>query len=141
MIRNALRLMLVCVVGACTTAPSGTHDPTQGETADEIASPSTEAVPPTPDVFAVPLSGDPDAIHNRTTPSGCMAATTCPDPKSCKSWSVSFECAETCQASLCQGGAEGRVGRGFSNSFRDCTLLNGDPCREWQLTTFLFCGC
>lgn len=131
MIRNALRLMLICAIGACTTAPSETHDPAQGETVDEIGSSSTEAVPATPDVFAVP----------RTTPSGCIAATTCPDPKSCGSWSASFECAEQCQAQLCQGGAEGVLGRGFSNSFRDCTLLNGTACREWRVTTFSFCGC
>jgi hypothetical protein len=142
MIRNALRLMLVCAVGACTTAPSGTHDPTQGEKVDEIASPSTQAVvPPTPAVFAVPLSGETDAIRNFTTPAGCMAPTTCPDPKSCGTWSTPFECAEECLPQLCQGGAEGVLGRGYSNSFRDCTLLDNSPCREWQLTTFSFCGC
>lgn len=141
MIRNVMRLMVVCAVGACTVAPSGTHDETQGERMDQIASPSTEAVvPPAPAVFAAALSGDPDAIIN-STPSGCMAATTCPDPKSCGTWSTSFECNETCLTSLCSGGAEGRVGRAFSNSFRDCTELDGSSCREWQLTSTLFCGC
>src|SRR5262245_40317474 len=141
MIRNVMRLMVVCAVGACT-APSGAHDETQGETTDEIASPSTEAVvPPTPDVFAAALSGDPDAIINTSTPSGCMAAKTCPNPKSCGSWSTSFECSEMCLSGVCQGGAEGQLGRAFLNKFRDCTLLDGTACREWQLTSISFCGC
>lgn len=132
MIRNVMMWMIVCAVGACTASP-GAHDETQGETTDEIASSSTREVVPTPDVF--------DAILNTSTPSGCMAATTCPDPKSCGSWSTGFECNETCQSNLCAGGAEGRFGRAFSNQFRDCTLLNGTTCREWALTSILFCGC
>lgn len=132
MIRNVMRLMVVCAVGACTASP-GTQDETQGETTDEIASPSTQAVVPTPDVF--------DGIINTATPAGCMAATTCPDPKSCGTWSTAFECNETCLSSLCAGGAEGRLGRAWSNKFRDCTLLNGTACREWALTSTLFCGC
>jgi hypothetical protein len=139
---NVMRLMVVCAVGACTVAPSGTHDEMQGETMDEVASPSTEAVvPPTPAMLAAALSGDPDAIVNAATPSGCMAATTCPDPKSCGTWSTSVECNETCLSSLCQGGAEGRFGRAFSNSFRVCFDAAGHSCTEWQLTSILFCGC
>ena len=138
MIRNSMRLMIVCAVGACAVAPSGAHDETKGETMDEISSPSPEAMAlPAP----AALSGDHDVIGNLETLSGCMAPTTCPDPKSCGTWSTSFECDETCLSSLCEGGAEGRLGRGFSNSFRDCTEQDMTTCREWQQTTFTFCGC
>jgi hypothetical protein len=108
---------------------------------DEVASPSTAAEVPTPAVFAAALSGDPDAIINTSTPSGCMAATTCPNPKSCGSWSTAFECAETCSKTPCQGGTEGLLGRAFLNKFRDCTLLDGTACREWALTFTGLCGC
>jgi hypothetical protein len=87
------------------------------------------------------LSGDPAAVDDAIRPRSCVAATTCPDPKSCGSWSIPFECDEQCLPQLCQGGAEGVLGRGFSNSFRDCTLADQTPCREWQVTTFSFCGC
>jgi hypothetical protein len=137
MTRNALRLMLVCAIGACTVAPSGGHDPLQGEAVGEIAASGTDDVIPIP----AALSADPAAVDDAIRPRACIADFTCPDPKSCGTWSIALECDEQCLPQLCQGGAEGVLGRGFSNSFRDCTLGNGSACREWRVTTFTFCGC
>lgn len=133
MIRNALQLMIVCAVGACAMAPSGSRDQMQGEAVDEIAASSTEAViPPTP----AALSEEPDAIGPRS----CIAPTTCPG-FSCGSWSSPTICDSTCTTQLCAGGAEGRLERLIENSFRVCFDASGNMCTEWRQQNAAECGC
>lgn len=143
MIRNALRLMIVCAVGACTVAQPGSHEEMQGEAVDEIAAPSKEAViPPTPAMLAAALSGDPDAMASAIRPNTCVAPSTCPSQfGSCAAWSTPSFCGEQCLSSLCEGGAEGRWGKAISNSFRVCFDAAGNSCTEWMQTSTLFCGC
>lgn len=142
MIRNVLKLMVVCAVGACTAAQPGTYDQGQGEAVDEIAAPSTQAVvPPTPAMLAAALSGDPDAMANAITPRDCVAPTTCPPQfGSCAAWSTPSVCGTMCLSTICPG--EGLRGRELLNSFRVCFDPAGNSCTEWRQTNgTLFCGC
>src|SRR4051812_4619736 len=135
MIRNALRLMLVCAVGACTVAPSVSPEQLQGEAVDESVASSAEAVmPQTP----AALSVDPDG--NAIRPRSCIAPTTCPG-FSCGSWSSPTICDSTCTSQLCAGGAEGRLERLIENSFRVCFDASGNMCTEWQQQNAAECGC
>lgn len=143
MVRNALWLMIVCAVGACTVAQPGSQDHGQGEAVDEIAVPSKQAViPPTPAMLAAALSGDPDAMASAIRPNACVAPSTCPSQfGSCAGWSTPSFCGEQCLSSLCEGGAEGRFGKAISNSFRVCFDASGNSCTEWKQTSTIFCGC
>jgi hypothetical protein len=136
MIRNALRLMFVCALGACAVAPSGSHDPLQGEAVGEIAASSTEDAIPIP----AALSGDPEAVDDAIGPRSCIAPTTCPG-FSCGSWSSPTICSSTCTTQLCAGGAEGRLERLIENSFRVCFDASGNMCTEWRQQNAAECGC
>jgi hypothetical protein len=143
MIRNALRLMIVCAVGACTVVPSGSRDPGQAESVDEIVSSPMEAViPPTPAMLAAALSGDPDAMANAIGPRSCIAPSSCPSQfGSCGTWSAFDICDSTCTTQLCAGGAEGRLERLKENSFRVCFDAVGNSCTEWRQGNATQCGC
>lgn len=78
----------------------------------------------------------------------CQSASTCPDPKSCGSWSGYFDCEEPfcdldpfCGAKV--GQEEAPATFQLRQQFRDCILLDGSPCREYSnlIAVRRRCGC
>ena len=143
MIRNALRLMIVCTVGACTVAPSGSHGQVQSE-ADEIAVSSTAAVSvATPAMVAAARSGDPAAMAASITLTSCVAPATCNEQVfACETaWSDPVFCDAQCTTRLCVAG-EGNFENDISSSFRVCFDSTGhNTCTEWRQTIVKSCGC
>ncbi len=92
-----------------------------------------------------------------------VVVTSCPDPKSCESWSAWYNVGgPTCQSGVAGCGTEicischcnqdtcqtcchygpGPATEQLQQSFRDCTLQSGQRCRETQQQTVeLSCGC
>lgn len=84
----------------------------------------------------------------------CHGYTTCPNPKSCGSWSTYTACGTTCVYNRECGGCgpihldpdcvpDGTKGlRQFSEQFRACVLQDGSTCMEYNLiSSIVDCGC
>jgi hypothetical protein len=72
----------------------------------------------------------------------CHAGNTCPDPKSCGSWSTYANC----EAPFCMADetcvTTGIATYQLKERFRTCTLADSSTCTEWELVGVrLFCHC
>lgn len=127
-----------CLYGAACVAPVDTLAP------EDIAPESDDAVAGEEEV----VSESADAIGT------CHGYTTCPNPKSCGSWSTYYACGTTCVYNRDCGGCgpihldpdcvpDGTKGlRQFSEQFRTCTLQDGSTCTEYNLiSSIVDCGC
>lgn len=127
---------LSCLYGAACVAPvdSEPEDITP-ESAEEVA-------------------GEEDVASSADAIGTCHGYTTCPDPKSCGSWSTYSACGTSCVRNRECGGCgplsqdpdcipDGTKGlRQFSEAFRTCTLQNGSTCTEYTLiSSIVDCGC
>lgn len=140
--RNIICLMVACTVGACSVVPSESSDEGQLETAVEVESANKDVViPPTPEMLAAALSGDPEAMAVAVTPSGCNAPNTCPPQYGAPTgWSGNIYCSEVCGGVQCPPG-EGLGGRFYYNSYRLLFDAAGNSCTQWRLSWSPFCGC
>jgi hypothetical protein len=141
MIRNVLRLMIACTVGACAVAPA-TSPQVQSE-ADEVAVSSIEtaSAPTTPAMLAAALTGDPQAMADSVNLLSCPAPFTCTPTSawSCQNWSGPTFCDTQCTTQVC---AEGTIEKDFSSEFRICnSLTGGGQCTEFRIITTNSCGC
>lgn len=147
MFGNALRLLMICAVGACTVAQPARHEQAAGEAAgeaiDEIAAPIEEATnSPSTAMLAVARSGDPDAVAAAVAPRACRAPSTCPSQFSaCGAWSTPTICEAVCTPRPCTNGEDGLIERDITNSFRMCFDPAGNVCTQWSANSVSSCGC
>ncbi|HEV7508628.1 MAG TPA: hypothetical protein VGS07_27360 [Thermoanaerobaculia bacterium] len=74
----------------------------------------------------------------------CHGFITCPDPKSCASWTAFTACEDPfCDSHpSCDIKSNGIATVQLKERFRACTLSNGSQCIEWQTSSFVVhCGC
>lgn len=98
--------------------------------------------------LAVIVAAVPPLTSSARAVEACNSPSTCPDPKSCNNWSGYYDCEMPfcdfdpfCGAKI--GQEEGPATFQLRQQFRDCTLLNGSPCREYS-NIYAFrtrCGC
>lgn len=96
-------------------------------------------------VLLVPLFVAAPPVVNTAAADVCHWST-CPSPKSCNSWSDYYFCGEPfCNwDSDCEGrtNPNGDASFRYQERFRDCFLVDGSHCREYQVgITRLFCNC
>jgi len=102
------------------------------------------------------VSPEEDVAEASSEVGSCHAVTTCPDPKSCGSWSSYYTCGEVCLAAISCNGCphppdpedpcEPNPQKGLRpvyEKFRSCILQNGSSCTEYSSYNggIISCGC
>jgi hypothetical protein len=148
---RAVCVAVACILWACNAAPPEPSVEPADPGADELPTPSVEAVlRPTPEMLQAALSGDAMQMAiTIATASSCIAPSTCPaEYGACTNWSSFAECNFTCGPTLCfcnrtEDACQppGPRGRTTSNSYRVCFDPAANACTEWQQSSSTFCGC
>lgn len=126
MFRNAVKLMVTCLVGACAVTPS------TGPVQDEMEPPAVSSLEAK---SVVDAAGDENLLS-------CPAAHSCDHQLYfCPTtWSDSILCDTQCTTQVC---AEGNIEKDFASQQHPCTPLfeNLPPCGETRIVTSNSCGC
>jgi hypothetical protein len=105
---------------------------------------------------ALPGGGEANVAVAAEAVTGCHTNTTCPNPKSCGSWSGFYACGTDCHVNRGCGGCgpvlqdpgcvpDGTLGLyEYDEQFRTCILQDGTRCTEYQEAAgphLISCGC